>query len=54
MKPIVSVVDPESVSPDPDPTFQVDPDPNRDPRVFPQIRPVCVGELGTRRKNSKF
>ena len=23
-------------------------------RVFPQIRPVCVGDLGTRRKNSKF
>jgi hypothetical protein len=21
-------------------------------RVFPQIRPVCVGDLGTRRKNS--
>jgi hypothetical protein len=23
-------------------------------RVFPQIRPVCVGDLGNRRKNSKF
>jgi hypothetical protein len=23
-------------------------------RVFPQIRPVWVGDLGTRRKNSKF
>ncbi len=23
-------------------------------RVFPQIRPVCVGDLGTRRKISKF
>jgi len=23
-------------------------------RGFPQIRPVCVGDLGTRQKNSKF
>ena len=23
-------------------------------RVFPKIIPVCVGDLGTRRKNSKF
>jgi hypothetical protein len=22
-------------------------------RVFPQIRPICVGDLGTRRKKSK-
>ncbi len=39
MNPIVSVVDPwnwinvELICPDPDPTFQVDPDPNRDPTL---------------------